>query len=127
MIGAIVAAGLGMKPPRLDPRQRKMAQRTFAGLGDILSAGIQPPGKTRKHLAWLYLGVYVLLTLATWVIWGVWHDSATPGAPKFPAELEDFKFDSLALIIGAAFGAFRDPDKYEPTPYRRGGTNNWPE
>jgi hypothetical protein len=132
LIGAVVAAGLGMKPPLTKGGQRKLSgKRTLAGLGDILSAGIQPPGKTRKHLAQLYLGVYVFLAIATWVIlWYVRHDSATLGAPKIPAQLEDFKFDSVALIIGAAFGAFRDPVDYKRTPYSRDSrdeTDAWPQ
>jgi hypothetical protein len=102
LIGAVVAAGLGMKPLLLEPGQRKMIKKTFAGLGDILSAGIQPPGKTRSNLALLYLVVYVLLTLATWVIWFGWHDSATPDAHIFPAQLEDFKYDSVALLAPAS-------------------------
>jgi flagellar basal body-associated protein FliL len=127
LIGAVVAAGLGMKPPLLTPGQKKMVNRGFAGLGDMLTVGIQPPGKTRKHLALLYLVVYSILMLATWVIWIVWHYSATLDAPKFPVALEDFKYDSVALIFGALFSAFRDPGDYTRTPYRRGETSDWPE
>lgn len=121
-IGSVVAIGLGLKPPRedsdADDDNTRKPTRSLVGLGDTLTPGIKPPGWARVTIALAYAIAYFLLGLAAWLVWW-FYDSAAPGAPPFPALLNDFKNAWVGLFFGSIVGAFRDPEDFRPTPWRR--------
>jgi hypothetical protein len=116
-IGGAVAIGLGLKPPRDEvdaarPDNKRKPTRSLIGLGDTLTPGITPPDWARVTLAIAYTLAYFFLGLATWLVWW-FSDTASPGAPPFPALLSDFKNAWVGLFFGSVLSAYRDPDDYD--------------
>jgi hypothetical protein len=109
LIGGIVALGFGLKPNRetADANQtdKKKLQRSFMGLGDTLTPGINPtPSWARYGISLLYTLVYLGVGLYAWTTW-FFHAHG----PPVPDVLKDFASAWVALASAIVYGVARDP------------------
>jgi hypothetical protein len=106
-IGGIVAVGFGVKVPRsavgASDTAKKKLRRSFEGLGNMVPGPTPPRG--RKLIAGLYTAVYAGIGGYAWVVW-FFH----PRPRLVPDVVDDFASVWLGLVIGAAYGIFKDPE-----------------
>jgi hypothetical protein len=106
-IGGVVAVGFGVKVPRANVNasdtQKKKLRRSFEGLGNMVPGATPPRG--RHLIAALYTTIYAAIGGYAWVVW-FFH----PRPRLIPDVIDDFASVRLALVIGAAYGIFKDPE-----------------
>ena len=100
LVGGIVAIGFGLKPSQAVVRaqdeeteekfsKRKPLARSLLGLGDALTAGMQPKYNWYWGIALLFSGCYAAVGFVGWFAWQ--HLESLENAPHHVAALGDFE------------------------------------